>query len=113
MADSLSMRQTRPDQLVIAGELNTVNIGLLVRYLRNLRLAPQGDLTLLLDGLDASHGASLALFISLLRELRLHQRSLTLVGAPQVLGHNLYRANLLVGTHAIQLVGMREDEPYA
>jgi ABC-type transporter Mla MlaB component len=112
MTESLSMRQTAPDLLIVSGELNRANISLLIRYLRNLNLPKNGTLALQLDALEISQGAALASFVSILRELRTDNRSLTLVGAPQLLGHNLYRANLLNGKHAIALINMREDEAY-
>ena len=112
MTESLSMRQTASDRLVISGELNRANISLLIHYLRNLKLPKNGALALQLDALEIGQGAALASFVSILRELRTDNRSLILIGAPQLLGHNLFRANLLSGEHAIALIEMREDEPY-
>ena len=110
--ESISLRQTGDSRFLIWGELNRPNIQLMVRYLRTLKFSKDSDMTLDLHALDIVDSASLAVLVCILREMRAHTRHLILEGAPQVLGHNLYRANLLSGEHAIELRDMREDEAY-
>ena len=60
--------------------------------------------------LDIEDGVALATSINALRALRARSRRLVLRGAPQMLGHNLYRTGMLDGSAAIELVDMRLDE---
>jgi hypothetical protein len=60
---------------------------------------------------DFEDGESLAKAIEILRHLRIRAPRLTLIRAPQMLCHNLYRVGLLDGPGAIELIEMRQDEP--
>ena len=60
--------------------------------------------------LDIEDGVALVTTINALRALRARSRRLVLRGAPQMLGHNLYRTGMLDGSAAIELVDMRLDE---
>ena len=104
------MRQTDPGGLVIRGDLTRGNVVMLVRYLRKLNSG--ADLALDLSGLEIEDVEPLVLMVNLLRELRERVQRLTVKGAPQLLGHNLYRANLLAGPRAIELIETREDQAY-
>ena len=64
-----------------------------------------------LHGLDIEDGVALATCINSLRELRARTSGLVLRGAPQMLGHNLYRTGMLEGPRAVELIEMRLDEP--
>ena len=61
--------------------------------------------------LDIEDGVALVTSINALRSLRARSRRLIVSGAPQILGHNLYRTGMLDGSAAIELVDMRLDEP--
>ena len=60
--------------------------------------------------IDDSEG-TVALF-DLLRARHSAGLPLTLIGAPQMLCHNLYRAGMLDGANAVRLIDMRQDEPF-
>lgn len=74
--------------------------------------AAAGAVVLEMSELDVLEGPPVAAFVSLLRELARHATRLTLVAAPQLLAHNLYRVGALQGRWAIVLVDPREEEPY-
>jgi hypothetical protein len=61
--------------------------------------------------LDIEDGVALVTALNSLRQLRARSSALVVSGAPQILGHNLYRAGMLDGSAAVGLVDMRLDEP--
>ena len=98
------------EAIIIEGELTEANAEEFERRLGELIQKPQREITLDLYGLDIEDGVALATFINSLRRLRARASRLVLKGAPQVLGHNLYRVGLLE-QDAITLIDMRMDEP--
>lgn len=110
--ESISMRVDKQGRLFIGGDLYFGNAVVLFRYLQRFESAPDQALVIDLYELDIFDGKSLAMLVRELRGLRRKVASLVLVGAPQMLGHNLYRINLLSGAQAIELEEMREDEAY-
>jgi anti-anti-sigma regulatory factor len=94
----------------IEGEVSRSNVGEFERRLRSVQVG-RGEVTLDLSGLDIEDSFAAAAAINCLRDLCKRAGGLVLVGAPQMLGHNLYRAGLLSGPCAIKLVDMRQDEP--
>ena len=60
--------------------------------------------------LDIEDGVALVTVLNALRLLRARSSALILRGAPQILGHNLYRTGMLDGSAAVELVDMRLDE---
>jgi anti-anti-sigma regulatory factor len=60
--------------------------------------------------LDIEGGVALVTALTAIRLLRARSSRLILTGAPQMLGHNLYRTGMLDGSAAIELVDMRLDE---
>jgi anti-anti-sigma regulatory factor len=97
----------------IEGELSEVNIAGFERQLRSIASSTEQTVTLDLSELDIDDGIAVATVVNELRELRARSARLVLVGAPQILGHNLYRVGLLEGKHSIELIDMRSDEPYS
>ena len=76
-------------------------------------LVPTGvDMTLDLSGLDLVDGFSIAIAINAVRELQRHADKVILIAAPQILCHNLYRVGMLESNDRLELIAMREDEPY-
>jgi len=95
----------------LEGDLSEANIADFESGLLSLEADGDATFTLDLSGLDICDGVAAATAVSCLRRLRGRARHLVLAGAPQVLGHNLYRVGLLEGAGAIELVDMRLDEP--
>ena len=96
---------------LVAGDLSEQNASDFESRLRALAVAAGGSVTLDLSGLDIEDGLALATCINAIRELRARANRLVLLGAPQMLGHNLYRIGMLEGPWAVEIVDMRLDEP--
>ena len=92
--------------VIIEGELTEANAEEFERRMNELIQKPQREITIDLYGLDIDDGVALATFINWLRACKAR---LILKGAPQMLGHNLYRVGLL--DSSITLIDMRLDEP--
>jgi anti-anti-sigma regulatory factor len=95
----------------IEGEVSRSNIAEFERKLRSVQVEHGRAVALDLSGLDIEDSFALSAVINGLRDLCNRAGGLVLVGAPQMLGHNLYRVGLLGGPCAIKLVDMRQDEP--
>jgi anti-anti-sigma regulatory factor len=95
----------------LEGDLSEANVSEFEARLSSLEVDGGAAFTLDLSGLDIDDGVAAATAVSCLRELRARALRLVLTGAPQILGHNLYRVGLLEGAGAIELVEMRLDEP--
>jgi len=98
------------EAVTVEGELTEANAEEFERRMNELIQQPQREITIDLYGLDIDDGVALATFINLLRRLRRQASRLILKGAPQMLGHNLYRVGML-DDDAITLIDMRLDEP--
>jgi anti-anti-sigma regulatory factor len=98
--------------LVLAGELMADDASRLEQWFHLLALfeTPQ---RLELGELDIADGVAATHMLNIVRLLLNRCGQVTLVGSPQLLAHNLYRAGLLYEGCAITLLDMREDEPYA
>jgi anti-anti-sigma regulatory factor len=98
------------DVVRIEGELTGQNVKLLQIAFSRLPADPNLQLTLQLYALDIDDGVALAVVLTSLRELSLRVKKVILVGAPQLLGHNLYRVGMLSSNSRIELREMRLDE---
>ncbi|HKP85362.1 MAG TPA: STAS domain-containing protein [Blastocatellia bacterium] len=96
--------------IVIEGELTESNAEEFERQIKALTSEARREITIDLYGLDIDDGVALATAINSLRLLRARAARIVLEGAPQMLGHNLYRVGLL-GDDRIELIDMRKDEP--
>ena|SRR5437868_2718232 len=96
--------------VIIEGDLTASNADEFAHHLLALKLDSRGEIRLDLRGLDLDDGTALAVAVNALRQLDGRASKLILIGAPQMLCHNLYRIGLLAGGH-IDLVDMRQDEP--
>ena len=99
------------ESVSLVGDLNEQNADTFSADAAKLGVGARGSITLNLCSFDVDDGVALATCINVLRELRGRVNKLVLRGAPQILGHNLYRVGMLDGSSAIELVEMRLDEP--
>lgn len=97
--------------LLLSGELRGDDAEKLEQWFHLLELheTPQ---QLELSALDIVDGVAATHMLNIVRLVLNRCGRATLIGSPQSLAHNLYRAGLLFPGCAINLVGMREDEPY-
>ena len=97
--------------LVLCGELRAKDASRLERWFHLLEVyeTPQ---RLELAELDIADGVAATHMLNIVRLILNRWGQATLVGSPQSLAHNLYRAGLLFEGCAITLIGMREDEAY-
>jgi anti-anti-sigma regulatory factor len=98
--------------MVIEGELNHRNAEVFEQALKSLEVEANGRLVLVMSGFDVDDGIGVATAINGLRDLLKRVDRLQLTGAPQILCHNLYRVGLLDANTKIELLDMRQDEPY-
>ena len=96
---------------LVAGDLSERNVSAFESRFRTLVVDPGCSVILDLSRLDIEDGVALATCINALRELRARVSGLVLRGAPQMLGHNLYRIGMLEGPGAVEMADMRLDEP--
>lgn len=111
MPDLQVIQPADSQAVMIAGDLSEANALEFERQIDALSLAMNSAITLNLNGLDIDDGVALATVVNVIRRLRMRTSRLILIGAPQMLGHNLYRVGLLGDDHGIELVDMRQDEP--
>lgn len=97
---------------VIEGDLDARSAPDLLTLLEQLAIDRQQTVTIDLNALDIEDGVAVATAISALRDLRARVAGLVLRAAPQLLGHNLYRVGALDGIKRIELIDLRNDEPY-
>jgi len=105
------MQHADSQVVMIAGDLSEANAVEFERQINALSIEINSSITLNLHGLDIDDGVALATVVNAFRRLRARTSRLILIGAPQMLGHNLYRVGLLGADHGIELVDMRQDEP--
>lgn len=106
----LRVTARRANQLIIEGDLTASNAEQFARGLLALDPDARGEIRVDLRALDIDDSAALAVAVNALRQLCARTSKLILIGAPQMLCHNLYRIGLLGGSH-LELVDMRQDEP--
>jgi len=92
---------------VLSGELCRDNGEALLQWLQS---APPVE-CMELSELEIADGVAATQAVNAVRLLSARVVLLRIVGAPQVLGHNLYRTGQLAQGN-IELVAMREDEAY-
>lgn len=111
-ADLQVIQLAASNSVMIAGDLSEANALEFERRINALKFAPgSSSITLNLHDLDIEDGMALATLVNAIRRLRARAMRLVLIGAPQMLGHNLYRVGLLGADRTIELVEMRQDEP--
>jgi ABC-type transporter Mla MlaB component len=108
----IAFSNQRRDRWVVEGELTRANAAHFEQELNAIE-SETSTIELDLSALDITDGAALAILVDSLRRLSTRLSRLVLTGAPQMLGHNLYRIGVLKEDGIIQLVDMRCDEPYS
>ena len=96
---------------LIVGDLREQNASDFEQLVRTLVVEPGDSVVLDLHRFDIEDGVALATCINSIRELGTRTSRILLRGAPQMLGHNLYRTGMLGGSGAVELIDMRLDEP--
>lgn len=96
----------------IVGELTQANAAAFEEMIAALTINPDAVALDMIE-FDIGDGIAIATTINAIRHLLKRTRKVKLIAAPQILCHNLYRVGLLELGTAIELVAMREDEPYA
>ena len=110
-SSSVSFTAADDESISLVGDLNALNADTFSADAAKLGVGARRSITLNLYSFDIDDGVALATCINVLRELRSRVNKLVLRGAPQMLGHNLYRVGMLDGSSAIELTDMRLDEP--
>lgn len=108
--NEISLTAPCAGRIVVAGDLHAGNAEAFARRLLALTADGRDELTIDLGGLDIEDGTGIAVAVNALRQLCAQTAKLILVGAPQMLAHNLYRIGLL-DRGQIELIDMRQDEP--
>ena len=108
----LSLRRLEDGALEVEGDLTREGALELLQRLESLPAAAGGTVTLDLYGLEVTDGVAAALAVDGIRALLRRGLRVVLRGAPQVLGHVLYRVGLLEEGESLELVELRQDEPY-
>ncbi len=98
------------DAIVVSGVLHQAGIAAFRSQL--LQAWRSGAVSRLeLGNFDVDDAASVLAVVEVVRQLAA-ERPVTLRGAPQLIGHTLYRVGALGDDASITLEAMREDEPY-
>ncbi|MDH5784812.1 MAG: hypothetical protein OEZ16_04290 [Chromatiales bacterium] len=97
--------------LTLSGELKGEDASRLEQWFHQLELheTPQ---RMELSELEIADGVAATHMLNIVRFILNRCGAATLIGSPQSLAHNLYRAGLLYEGCAITLIDMREDEVY-
>jgi hypothetical protein len=95
----------------IEGELNQANAAEFEHSLAALEISADAVALDMIE-FDVGDGIAIATAINGIRQLLKRTKKVKLIGAPQILCHNIYRVGLLETGTRIELVAMREDEPY-
>lgn len=102
------------NRISIEGELTEANAPEFERRFQEFAtqaIPETAERVLEIPRLDIVDSVALVTALNAIRLLRARSSALVIIGAPQMLGHNLYRAGMLDGSAAVQLVEMRLDEP--
>ncbi|MEW6128188.1 MAG: hypothetical protein AB1757_14195 [Acidobacteriota bacterium] len=98
--------------IAIEGDLHQANAAAFEKRLAECEINPDAVALDMLE-FDVSDGIAIVTTINAIRQILTRTKKLKLVAAPQILCHNLYRVGLFGIDSRIELVAMREDEPYA
>lgn len=101
-----------PPLIIVEGILARTTAGSLEGLVIHLLSRTPGPAHLDLTELDIEDTEGMLALVDLIRARQQAGVALTLIGAPQALGHNLYRARLVEGPNPVRLVDIRQDEPF-
>lgn len=108
----MQITQRQDGVIVVEGELNHRNAEVFQSALDSLNIEPNGEIVFVMFGFDVDDGIAVVTAINALRDLLKRVSKVKLIGAPQILCHNIYRVGMLETGNDIELIDMREDEPY-
>ncbi len=101
-----------PPLIIVEGILARTTAASLEGLVTHLLHRTPGPAHLDLTDLDIEDTEGMLALVDLIRARQQAGVALTLIGAPQALGHNLYRARLVEGPNPVRLVDIRQDEPF-
>ena len=101
-----------PSVIILEGILACTTAASLEGLVAHLLQKAPGPAALDLTDLDIEDTDGMLALVDFLRARQQAGIALTLIGAPQALGHNLYRMRIMEGPNPIRLVDMRHDEPF-
>ena len=99
------------NRLVISGELSGDHIAVFTQRLQQQPVLDR-ELSIEMHEFDVLDGVATTAAVDAVRALLARCTRLVLIGAPQVLAHNLYRVGMLEQGSDLQLRDTREDEAY-
>jgi anti-anti-sigma regulatory factor len=105
------VEQAADESVRVKGDLTESNAAEFELSMRRLKVGFGHTVTLDLSEFDVDDGVAVATAVNSIRELLARSGKLIISGAPQILGHNLYRVRMLEAASKIELVDMRLDEP--
>jgi len=108
----LRVRQDESHLIYLEGELSEHNAVEVDESFRRLPVASNGTTVLNMSAFDVMDGVGVTTVINAIRSLLERTQKIMIIAAPQMLAHNLYRVGMLAANSRIELVDMREDEPY-
>lgn len=100
-----------PAGWAIAGELDHRNARLLLAWCKEISAQPKAH-RLDLAGLEIHDAAGIGAATEAVRELLQRTPALTILHAPHLLAHTLYRLGMLAPGGRLELVEPRQEEPY-
>jgi anti-anti-sigma regulatory factor len=109
---TLWIRQDESHLISIEGELCEENAAEVDEAFRSVSVASNGTTVLNMSAFDVMDGVGVTTVINAIRSLLERTQKIMIIAAPQMLAHNLYRVGMLAANSRIELVDMREDEPY-
>lgn len=105
------IRQDESNLIYVEGELSEGNAAEFDEAFRGLSVATCESTVLDMLAFDIADGVGVTTMINAIRHLLERTEKITIIAAPQLLAHNLYRVGMLADSR-IKLVDMREEEPY-
>jgi|GEM_PF-1654307 len=97
--------------VAVTGEFDGSAGGALEAWLSTLR-GWSAEARLDLSAMELADAGGAVAVINLIRRLRETTETVVVAGAPQAVGHGLYRIGMLEPGRGIRMEQMREDEPF-
>ena len=106
------IKQDESQHIFVECELSEENAAEFEEAFRALQIESHGTTIMNMSAFDVTDGVGVATAINAIRHLLERTEKISIIAAPQILAHNLYRVGMLEADSRIELVDMREEEPY-